>query len=104
MAWQIYELTNSALQIGFIGLVRAVPQIAMLMFGGLLAASSVGGALTSHLAPSIAASADGSWLVLWRSDAVALSMVDYLVRGVAARRGRVDPRHRPEDDREVPPG
>jgi MFS family permease len=37
MAWQIYELTNSPLQIGLIGLVRAVPQIAMLLFGGLLA-------------------------------------------------------------------
>jgi MFS family permease len=39
MAWQIYELTNSPLQIGLIGLVRAVPQIAMLLFGGLLADS-----------------------------------------------------------------
>jgi len=37
MAWQIYELTNSPLQIGLIGLVRAVPQVAMLLFGGLLA-------------------------------------------------------------------
>jgi len=37
MAWQIYELTNSPLQIGLIGLARAVPQIAMLLFGGLLA-------------------------------------------------------------------
>ena len=39
MAWQIYELTDSPLQIGLIGLVRAVPQIAMLLFGGLLADS-----------------------------------------------------------------
>jgi len=37
MAWQIYELTNSPLQIGIIGLVRAVPQIFILLFGGLLA-------------------------------------------------------------------
>jgi MFS family permease len=37
MAWQIYELTNSPLQIGLIGLARAVPQIAILLFGGLLA-------------------------------------------------------------------
>src|SRR5215510_15937657 len=37
MAWQIYELTNSPLQIGLIGLVRALPQVAMLLFGGLLA-------------------------------------------------------------------
>jgi MFS family permease len=37
MAWQIYELTNSPLQIGMIGLVRAVPQIFILLFGGLLA-------------------------------------------------------------------
>ena len=37
MAWQIYELTNSPLQIGLIGLVRAVPQMAMLLFGGLFA-------------------------------------------------------------------
>ena len=37
MAWQIYELTNSPLQIGMIGLVRAVPQMIVLIFGGLLA-------------------------------------------------------------------
>lgn len=37
MAWQIYELTNSPLQIGLIGLARAVPQMAILLFGGLLA-------------------------------------------------------------------
>jgi MFS family permease len=37
MAWQIYELTNSPLQIGMIGLVRAVPQLVVLLFGGLLA-------------------------------------------------------------------
>jgi MFS family permease len=37
MAWQIYELTNSPLQIGLIGLVRAVPQMTILLFGGLLA-------------------------------------------------------------------
>ncbi len=37
MAWQIYELTNSALQIGFLGLARAIPQIALLLLGGLLA-------------------------------------------------------------------
>jgi MFS family permease len=39
IAWQIYELTNSPLQIGLIGLVGAVPQVAMLLFGGLLADS-----------------------------------------------------------------
>lgn len=37
MAWQIYELTDSALQIGFLGLARGVPQIALLLVGGLLA-------------------------------------------------------------------
>jgi len=37
MAWQIYELTNSPLQIGIVGLVRAVPQMVVLLFGGLLA-------------------------------------------------------------------
>ena len=37
MAWQIYDLTNSPLQIGLIGLVRAVPQMVILLFGGLLA-------------------------------------------------------------------
>src|SRR5213075_1123238 len=37
MAWQIYELTNSPLQIGFLGLARAVPQMVLLLFGGLLA-------------------------------------------------------------------
>ena len=37
MVWQIYELTNSALQIGFLGRARAVPQITLALFGGLLA-------------------------------------------------------------------
>src|SRR5262249_13183692 len=37
MAWQIYELTNSAWQIGLLGLVRAVPQIALALLGGLMA-------------------------------------------------------------------
>src|ERR1700675_4899540 len=37
MAWQIYQLTNSPLQIGLLGLARAVPQMVLLLFGGLLA-------------------------------------------------------------------
>lgn len=37
MAWQIYELTGSALQLGLIGLARALPTIALLLFGGMLA-------------------------------------------------------------------
>src|SRR5713226_918938 len=37
IAWQIYEITNSPLQLGLIGLARAVPQIVIILFGGLLA-------------------------------------------------------------------
>jgi MFS family permease len=37
MAWQIYELTNSAFQIGLLGLARALPQIVLLLIAGLLA-------------------------------------------------------------------
>jgi hypothetical protein len=37
MAWQIYELTDSPLQIGMLGLVGAVPQLFILLFGGLSA-------------------------------------------------------------------
>jgi MFS family permease len=37
MAWQIYELTDSPLQIGLLGLARAVPQMFLLLFAGLLA-------------------------------------------------------------------
>ncbi len=37
MAWQIYELTNSAFQIGMLGLARALPQMILLLFAGLLA-------------------------------------------------------------------
>jgi MFS family permease len=37
IAWQIYELTNSPLQLGLMGLARGVPQMIMLLFGGLLA-------------------------------------------------------------------
>ncbi len=37
MAWQMYELTSSALQVGLLGLCRAIPQIALALFGGMLA-------------------------------------------------------------------
>src|ERR1051325_10081707 len=37
IAWQIYEITNSPLQLGLIGLARALPQMGILLFGGLLA-------------------------------------------------------------------
>jgi MFS family permease len=37
MAWQIYELTDSALQVGLLGLARAVPQMGLLLVAGLLA-------------------------------------------------------------------
>ncbi len=37
MAWQIYELTDSPFQIGLLGLARAIPQIVLLLVGGLLA-------------------------------------------------------------------
>src|SRR5205823_13221710 len=42
MAWQIYELTNSPLQIGLLGLARAVPQIVLLLVAGLLAGAMNG--------------------------------------------------------------
>ena len=34
MGWQVYELTNSALALGLIGLVQAVPAIALALFAG----------------------------------------------------------------------
>ena len=37
MAWQIYELTHSPFHIGLLGLARALPQIVLLLFAGLLA-------------------------------------------------------------------
>ena len=37
MAWQIYELTDSPLQIGLLGLARAIPQTFLLLGAGLLA-------------------------------------------------------------------
>src|SRR5262249_31276974 len=37
MAWQIYQLTNSPFDVGLLGLGRALPQIALTFFGGLLA-------------------------------------------------------------------
>ena len=37
MAWQIYEITDSAFQIGLLGLARAVPQVILLLVAGLLA-------------------------------------------------------------------
>jgi len=37
MAWQIYELTSSALQLGLLGLAQAIPQMMLLLLGGMLA-------------------------------------------------------------------
>lgn len=37
MAWQIYELTNSPLELGLLGLARGAPMLVLLLFGGLLA-------------------------------------------------------------------
>ena len=37
MAWQMYELTNSPLALAMLGLTRAIPQIALALFGGVLA-------------------------------------------------------------------
>lgn len=37
MAWQIYELTDSPLQVGLIGLARALPLMSFALFGGMLA-------------------------------------------------------------------
>ncbi|HEY8692455.1 MAG TPA: MFS transporter [Chloroflexota bacterium] len=37
MAWQMYQLTNSAFQVGLLGLGRALPQIGLALFGGVLA-------------------------------------------------------------------
>jgi len=37
MAWQIYQITNSPLQLGLLGLARALPQMALALFGGVLA-------------------------------------------------------------------
>ena len=37
MAWQMYELTDSPLQIGLLGLGRALPQIGLALVGGVLA-------------------------------------------------------------------
>ena len=37
MAWQMYELTDSALQVGLLGLARGIPQVGLLLVGGLLA-------------------------------------------------------------------
>src|SRR5687767_11821667 len=37
MSWQIYELTDSALQIGLLGLARGLPQMVLMLFGGMLA-------------------------------------------------------------------
>jgi MFS family permease len=37
MTWQMYEMTGSPLQLGLLGLVRAVPSMVLLLFGGLLA-------------------------------------------------------------------
>ena len=37
MAWHVYDLTGSALQVGLLGLGRAVPQIGFAILGGLIA-------------------------------------------------------------------
>ena len=37
VAWQLYELTESPLQVGLIGLARVIPLLSLGLFGGLLA-------------------------------------------------------------------
>jgi MFS family permease len=37
MSWQMYEMTGSPLQLGLLGLSRAVPSMVLLLLGGLLA-------------------------------------------------------------------
>jgi MFS family permease len=37
MAWQIYDLTNSPLELGLLGLARGAPMLVLLLFGGVLA-------------------------------------------------------------------
>jgi MFS family permease len=37
MSWQIYQMTGSPLQLGLLGLVRAIPAMTLVLFGGLLA-------------------------------------------------------------------
>jgi MFS family permease len=39
VAWQVYEISNSALQLGLIGLVRFVPALGMSLIGGAVADS-----------------------------------------------------------------
>ncbi len=39
MGWQVYLLTDSPLDVGLLGLARAVPQMVLLLLGGLLADS-----------------------------------------------------------------
>jgi hypothetical protein len=61
MAWQMYELTNSAWQIGLLGLARAVPQIVLALLGDLMADAAVAayGVCTMIFAVSMA-----FWLAL----------------------------------------
>lgn len=37
LAWQVYDLTGSALSVGFIGVSQGVPQVLVTLFGGALA-------------------------------------------------------------------
>jgi len=56
MAWQIYDLTNSPLQIGMIGLARALPQTILILVGLLNASRAIGSlaaAVTMTLLPPI---------------------------------------------------
>jgi len=39
MAWHMYQLTNSAFQVGLLGLARALPRIGLALFGGMVADS-----------------------------------------------------------------
>jgi len=36
MAWQIYEITNSPLELGLLELARGAPMLELLLFGGHL--------------------------------------------------------------------
>jgi MFS family permease len=69
MAWQVYELTGSALSLGLLGLARFIPALSVMMIGGAVADTfdrrrivQVTGLVPFGCALTLAFSTAGSWI------------------------------------------
>lgn len=80
VAWSAGSYFGDGLQVK----VRLFGAAGQALSATLAASPAPGPAIAMHYAPSVAAMADGSWLLLWRSELQAQSTAAYFVQQVAA--------------------